>query len=393
MNECLHSGPSLSRSLYEVLLRFRGHNFAVCADIEKSFLQIGLHPDDRDLVRFLWFKDGANIDPKHFENNELTELRLCRVLFGATSSSFLLNATLLHHCKKFTEEDKEFVYQLIESLHVDDLHSVADTEQEAYNLYVKAKSLLSEGGFNLRKFQSNSIYLENLIRSTIHTSDIDMPRITKILGLVWDKDKDVINFDMKAIAKKAVEPETKRHVLQLLASIYDPLGLINPIVVRIKIFLHDVCIAKYKWDENLRDDLLVRWREILNDLQSCDSLSVPRNYCFNDLNNPFVNIQLHGFSDASKMAYAGCIYLRFTRASGSVQTAFLTSISRVIPIKSFAIPRLELLGALLLARLINTVAKAISYVYKIDETFLWTDSSIVFFLDPEHIKRIQNIRS
>ena len=179
LNECLHIGPSSSRSLYEVLLQFRGHNFAVCADIEKSFLQIGLHPHDRDLVRFLWFKDGANNDVKRFENNE----------FGATSSSFLLNATLLHQSKKIMEEEKEFVYQFIEALHVDDLDSEADTEQEAYHLYVKAKSLLSEGGFKLRQFQFNSIYLESLIRSIIHPSDIDMPRITKILGLLWDRDK------------------------------------------------------------------------------------------------------------------------------------------------------------------------------------------------------------
>ena len=99
LNECLHSGPSSSR------------------DIEKSFLHIGLHPDDRDLVRFLWFKDGANNDVKRFENNELTELRLCRVLFGATSSSLLLNATLLHESKKFMEEEKEFVYHISSSRH------------------------------------------------------------------------------------------------------------------------------------------------------------------------------------------------------------------------------------------------------------------------------------
>ena len=90
LNDCLYSGPSLTASLFSVLMKFREGNVAIVADVEKAFLQISLDPEHRDYVRFLWFKDPNNIDFNNFGNNELIHYRLCRVLFGVTSSPFLL---------------------------------------------------------------------------------------------------------------------------------------------------------------------------------------------------------------------------------------------------------------------------------------------------------------
>ena len=94
----------------------------VNADIEKAFLQIELNEKQRDLVRMLWFKDKDNIDFEHFDNNELVEYRLCRVLFGVTSSPFLLTATVIYHMHKYIDLDSVFVNQFLNSLHVDDLN-------------------------------------------------------------------------------------------------------------------------------------------------------------------------------------------------------------------------------------------------------------------------------
>ena len=68
MNDVSFAGPSLKESLEDVLLRFRCYNHAFSADIEKAFLQIGITPEHRDYIRFLWFKDIKNIDFEHFEN-------------------------------------------------------------------------------------------------------------------------------------------------------------------------------------------------------------------------------------------------------------------------------------------------------------------------------------
>ena len=105
LNDCLYPGPSLTATL----LQFRIHNIAIVGDIEKTFLQIGLHPSHKDFVRFLWFQEPGSIASENFENNELTEFRFCRVLFGVTSSLFLLFATIIYHMIKYSTVDKEVV--------------------------------------------------------------------------------------------------------------------------------------------------------------------------------------------------------------------------------------------------------------------------------------------
>ena len=132
LNDCLISGPHLTPPLLDTLLRFRAHNNAVVADIEKAFLQIDIVPKQRNYVRFLWFADIENIDFENFENNDLVEHRVCRVLFGLTSSPFLLTATLMKHIKQYEFENEEIVKELLQSLHVDDLNSGKQTVDEAY---------------------------------------------------------------------------------------------------------------------------------------------------------------------------------------------------------------------------------------------------------------------
>ena len=72
LNDCLYPGPTLTATLFGVLLRFRIHNIAFVGDIEKALLQICLHPSHKDFVRFLWFQEPGNIDLENFKNNELT---------------------------------------------------------------------------------------------------------------------------------------------------------------------------------------------------------------------------------------------------------------------------------------------------------------------------------
>ena len=154
LNDVLYTGPTITSSLLDVLIKLRTHNYVVSADIEKAFWQIGLCPDDKNFVRFLWFKDPKNLDIENFENNELIELRFNRVIFGLNSSPFLLQATLQKHIETHCEnETKE---KLKGALHVDDLNSGAKTIEEAESFYLNAKECLQKGGFNLRKFRSNN---------------------------------------------------------------------------------------------------------------------------------------------------------------------------------------------------------------------------------------------
>ncbi|XP_068756731.1 uncharacterized protein [Montipora capricornis] len=134
----------------DVILRFRTDRKALGADIEKAFLDVSIAEEDREVLRFLWFEDVKKKSPR------VIILRFTRVVFGVSSSPFLLNATVRHHVKRYEEEDPEFVQTFLRSAYVDDPDSRGDTDEEAYQLYVKSKLRLAEGGFNLRNFVTNA---------------------------------------------------------------------------------------------------------------------------------------------------------------------------------------------------------------------------------------------
>ena len=82
-------------------------------------------------------------------------------------------------------------------------------------------------------------------------------------------------------------------------------------------------------------------------------LRIPRCYRYSDVNDPIVHIELHGFSDASKAAYACCLYLKFVTKSSGTKVSFVAAKSRIVPTsKKQSIPRLELLGNLILSQLV-----------------------------------------
>lgn len=149
LNDFLYAGPPFNQSIFDIILRFRCHRIALVGDIEKAFLMVGI-AEDRDSLRFLWVKD-PNTEPV-----ELVKLRFTHVVFGVTSSPFLLNATIDTHIKKLQEVEPAFVDKFLRSMYVDDLTVSLMDIDSAYEFYVKAKQRLSKAGFKLRKFMTNS---------------------------------------------------------------------------------------------------------------------------------------------------------------------------------------------------------------------------------------------
>ena len=145
LNDCLPAGPSVFSDIPDVLMRFRYHRVALAADIVKAFLVVRIKEADQDVLRFLWIDDPDNEHPnigvKHFN----------RVVFGVTSSPFLLNTTIRHHVTKYEAYHPQFVSDFLASLYVDDLKSGKDSVPEALELYKKARSRMKKAGFNLRK--------------------------------------------------------------------------------------------------------------------------------------------------------------------------------------------------------------------------------------------------
>ena len=154
LNDSLYAGPSFGQRITDILFRFRVYPVALVADIEKAFLMISVAEEDRDVLRFLWLEDIKNELPK------IQVLRFTRVVFGVSSSSFLLNATIKDHIQSYQMRDPQFVTKFEQSIYVDDVTSGANNDEEAFQFYEKAKIRLAESGFNLRKFTTNSSELQ-----------------------------------------------------------------------------------------------------------------------------------------------------------------------------------------------------------------------------------------
>ena len=186
-------------------------------------------------------------------------------------------------------------------------------------------------------------------------------------------------FDLSELIKYAESlPVTKHSVLKLLAKIFDPIGLLSSFTINMKILFQSLCTKKVNWDEGLEGEALTKWKSFINDRSAVKNIRVPRCYANYPQTKATVrSYQIHGFSDASEKAYAAVIYLRTEFSNGETQVNIVTSKTRVAPIKRQSIPRLELLGATLLAQLVNSAQQSLQHVLQIDGTFLWTDSFTV----------------
>lgn len=162
----------LQQSTFDLLIRFQTYHVGLTADIEKAFLMIGMAEEDQDVLRFLWVDDITSRYPN------IVKLRFARVVFGVSSSLFLLNATLRHLLRQQINVNPTMVEKLARSFYVDDAVTRAQNEDEAYILYKLAKSIFKKGGFNLRKFCSNSRLLQMRINYEENLSCQTVPMTT-----------------------------------------------------------------------------------------------------------------------------------------------------------------------------------------------------------------------
>lgn len=397
LNDCTHTGPPLTPGIADILMRFRAHKVGLVADIEKAFLNIAVDEQQRDLMRFLWIDDVTKDDP----NVEI--YRFCRVIFGMNCSPFLLNATLRHHVTEYYAHDPALAEYTLAGLYVDDLTSGGEDDEEAYSIYKETNSCFAAGRFNLRKWASNrrgvieKISSDRMKRERLGKQEsasdeeqsyakitvggleeIDPTKEHKVLGTNWNLEEDTIVMKLNKIVEFArnLEP-TKRNVLRIAAKLFDPLGLISPVMVVLRMLLQELCLSKCEWDSLTPQPGRNRLQKWLTDLEKVGEMTVNR-YYFPEEERRIKFATLHGFGDASKGAYCAVVYLCIETEDG-YKTSLVAAKSRVTPSSPMSIPRLELLAALILARLISTVQEALAQVLNTKEVFCWTDSITVFY--------------
>ena len=133
-----------------------------------------------------------------------------------------------------------------------------------------------------------------------------------------------------------------------IAKTNDVLGWFSPVIVTAKILLQHLWEERLQWDDPVPDSILAVWSRWKDELPLLSSHHIPR-YYFNK-NTSITSLQLHGFSDASQLAYAGVVYLRAVDNHDVVTTSLVLSKTKVAPLKKLTIPRLELYGTLVLAQ-------------------------------------------
>ncbi|XP_022778398.1 uncharacterized protein LOC111319952, partial [Stylophora pistillata] len=387
LNDCLEFGDNYIPHIFHMLTKFRWNAIGLTADIEKAFLMVGIKQEDRDMLRFLWFEDPFAKKP------EIAEFRFNRLVFGLRPSPSILGATIKHHLRLCKQSEPEMAEMLERSLYVDDLITRTESDEEALVVYKKSKQTMVEGGFNLRKWNSNSRTLLKAIESvensseaksnqditteddesyaklptTPSSSEVKNGTIVKVLGLNWDTESDEYFFDLRELYKYGSSlPATKRSVLKLTAKIFDPIRFLMPFTVGMKILFQELCLDKIDWDSDLKGTLPITWNTLLEELKCLSNVRIPRCY----FQSRSVEIELRGFSDASHCAYAAVIFMRSLYQDERVDVRLVASKSRVEPLKKQSIPRLELLGAALLARLVHEFNSN----EKQFKTINWTDS-------------------
>ncbi|XP_064464686.1 uncharacterized protein LOC135375989 [Ornithodoros turicata] len=343
LNAHLETGPKLQADMQDILIRFRMHQIAMIADIEKAFLQIMVHERDRDALRYLWYRD---MPFRAMTSNELCVLRMSRVPFGTTASPFLLAATLHHHFRHITDDLRDTASDLLSSFYVDDLVTGADNVEEATRMHRQALAVIEQAGMRLRKWASN----EPQLKSVFKKGETDESIHQKVLGIPWNTETDSLMPNLEAVKTfVATSPVTKRNILQGTARLFDPLGFLNPFTFRARSMFQDLGKKKFGWDEDIPCDAQQKWSEWCNEVSTLSALEIPR--CVVPANASA--FQMHIFCDASPLGYGAVAYLRTANTKGEISTHLILSKTRLAPIKQLSLPRLELMGMLIGARMLT----------------------------------------
>ncbi|XP_058448881.1 uncharacterized protein LOC131428841 [Malaya genurostris] len=278
-------------------MRFRTHPIAIVADIEKMYRQIQLHPEDRPLQRILW---------RSKRDEPLSTFELQTVTYGFASAPFLATRTLQQVVQDEGSHYPAAVDVVKHDFYVDDLLSGASDVQSAIRRCKEVSAMLASAGFPLKKWASNSVEVlaeipeEDLALSPLH--DLQDEQSVCTLGLVRQPKSDMMRFKVQLLVPESVL--TKRKVMSYIAQIFDPLGLVGPIITVAKLFMQRLWALKtdvghsYEWHRPLPPHLQSEWKLFHGTLNAISVIRIPR----------FVSqvmiksTELHFCSDASEKA-------------------------------------------------------------------------------------------
>lgn len=361
LNDQQLAGPRLQDDLNAIFLRFRSRQYGMTADIKQMFRQVNIAPEHWNYQR-VYYRDSPN--------EPLQEYVTTVICWGQTSAGF--NAVrAVQQCAM--DGQKEFPigsYVALNDLYYDDLLTGAKSEDELLTAFEQSSQLLLTGGFELAKWATNSKALALAIAEELR-QESELPIDAGVLGMRWHTATDTLRINFTDEINISEAQLTKRKVISATSQIYDPTGLVLPVIVVGKILQRDIWLSGIDWDQLLTRPLIAKWHEYRHAITQLSRISIPR-WLGMGLDS---NIQLHIFTDASEKAMGAAAYFRITRSDGTTAVTLITARSKIAPVKRVTIPRLELMAALIGAELSQFVRS--TYRLPNIETTFWTDSTIV----------------
>ena len=326
--------------------------------------------NQRCFLRFLWWKDSDS-------GKDIIDHEMTAHVFGGISSpscsNFALKKTAADNVNKYGEEVSSILRQ---NFYVDDMFKNFPSTKIAVDMIHKVKLLCKEGGFNLTKFSCNHIEVlksipEEYRKDGVKDKDLNLGILPedKALGVKWNIQEDTLGF----IIKMDDKPTTRHGLLAALSSVYGPLGLEAPFLLKCRLIIQRLCRNNLKWDEPIDDK---RWYG-----KSIARCLKPENF------GNVVSCTLHHFSDACESGYGQSSYIRLLNQCGQVHCTLLIGKSRVASFKFVSIQRLELTAATLSVKISKMLKNELD-IYVDDEIF-WTDSKIVLGYINSNVRRFK----
>ena len=237
---------------------------------------------------------------------------------------------------------------------MDDLSNSFSNVEDLFKFYEVSKKCLAEASFKLHKWVTNNDELAKLIKlnerdiTEMHSADDETyvkdslginGTYRKVLGVNWNTTADKFVFESSDIVNIASKLNvTKRNILEVSATFFDPLGLICLILLQPKLLFRNIVIQKCEWDTKVNIDVNNKWKLFLSESKTTKQIEINRHVLCCDM----LDLDLHGFGDASRVAYGAVVYVRSV-CRHDVNVSLWTGKCCVAPVKLITVPRLELL--------------------------------------------------
>uniref|UniRef100_A0A146L7F7 Integrase catalytic domain-containing protein n=2 Tax=Lygus hesperus TaxID=30085 RepID=A0A146L7F7_LYGHE len=361
LNSSLLNGPKLQKDIWQIISSFRLFPIVLCADLRMMYRQILVDPRDRTFQR-IFYRSSPTSDVEEYLLNTVT--------YGVGPSAYLALRCLIQLVKDDGAAYPLASKAILEQTFVDDITAGAHDLESALCLQRELNSLLALGGFTLHKWSSNHPALLESVSSDKVTLplnfSVDDDRTLKILGIKYDPRCDTFSY---SIAPNNIRI-TKRGVLSEIAKIYDPLGWLTPVTFFAKHIMQLIWMKGLQWDDLLPPDLTCEWNNFTCGLPALSAISIPR-YIPAETSDA---VHVLGYCDASEKGYA-CVVYAVTIRPDHHSIHIIQAKSKIAPLKTISLPRLELSGALLLSKLIGELKPYIESLHAVSIN-LFTDSTI-----------------